>query len=177
MPVKFREFAEQSGAKDKWNDVLEMIERQAGLTRQEAAEGRPSSLKRAAVYTRRRSPVFPERPVFGAPMPVPGLAYEPVNEAGVIFLFGITARQLGFHVERLQSDFPDCEAMREVQPGKWQRVRIEFEFESRNFRIHRHPAGQCDVIVCWRHNWNECPGNLEVIELGRVFRPPGPAPA
>jgi len=68
-------------------------------------------------------------------------------------------------VECLQSAFPDCEAVREIQPGRWQRVRIEFEYESRNFLTHRHPAGECDVIVCWRHNWAECP--LEVVELRR----------
>ncbi len=55
--------------------------------------------------------------------------------------------------------------MREVQPGKWQRVRIEFEYESRNFYKHRHSHKGCDVIVCWRHNWKECPRDLEVIEL------------
>jgi hypothetical protein len=59
--------------------------------------------------------------------------------------------------------------MREIQPGKWQRVRIEFEYESRNFKIHRHPAHQCDAIVCWRHNWKECPRSIQVIELSKLF--------
>jgi hypothetical protein len=26
-----------------------------------------------------------------------------------------------------------------------------------------HEASKCDLIVCWKHNWPECP--LEVIEL------------
>jgi len=46
-------------------------------------------------------------------------------------------------------------------------VRIEFEYESRNFLKHMHPANGCDLIVCWRHNWPECP--LEVIELRKVM--------
>ena len=41
--------------------------------------------------------------------------------------------------------------------------RIEFEFESRNFRDHGHPPDGCDIIVCWRHNWAECPEHLEII--------------
>ena len=30
----------------------------------------------------------------------------------------------------------------------------------------------CDLIVCWRHNWPECPENLEVLELSTVVRAP-----
>jgi hypothetical protein len=43
------------------------------------------------------------------------------------------------------------------------KVRIEFEFESKNFLKHMHEASWCDAIVCWKHNWPECP--LEVIAL------------
>jgi hypothetical protein len=28
---------------------------------------------------------------------------------------------------------------------------------------HMHEASKCDLIICWRHNWAECP--LEVLEL------------
>jgi hypothetical protein len=47
--------------------------------------------------------------------------------------------------------------------GKLQPVRIEFEYQSRNFMKHMHDVKGCDVIVCWEHNWPECP--IEVIEL------------
>ncbi len=106
--------------------------------------------------------------VYGAPLTIAAMAHAPTNEAGVIFLFGVLAADLGFRVERLQTAFPDCEAKREVVPGKWERVRIEFEFESRNFKEHRHHPEGCDVIVCWRHNWPDCPERLEVVELGRA---------
>jgi len=33
---------------------------------------------------------------------------------------------------------------------------------------HMHPVAECDLIVCWRHNWEGCP--VEVLELGRVVR-------
>lgn len=90
-----------------------------------------------------------------------------VNELGVVFLFGAMAWQLGFVVHRLQSEFPDCEAMRRMNDDTCRMVRIEFEYESRNFLKHMHPANGCDMIVCWRHNWSECP--LEVIELSKVL--------
>jgi hypothetical protein len=94
-----------------------------------------------------------------------GLQHAPVNEQGVVFLFGMICRELGYVVEIVRSGFPDCEAKRRVRdrPGKWERVRIEFEFESRTFRTHGHDPDQCDVVVCWDHNWPECP--LEVVEL------------
>jgi hypothetical protein len=49
-------------------------------------------------------------------------------------------------------------------------VRIQFEYESRNFRDHGHPALGCDVVVCWRHNWPDCPPAIEVVELASVVK-------
>src|SRR5207245_5743405 len=98
-----------------------------------------------------------------------GLRHEPVNEQGVVLLFGMLAKELGYVVEAVQTGFPDCEAMRKITPERWQRVHIEFEFESRNFRDHGHPPTGCDVIVCWRHNWDDCPeGIIEVVELSSI---------
>jgi hypothetical protein len=57
-------------------------------------------------------------------------------------------------------DFPDCEGKRRVGPREFEHVRIEFEFQSRNYN---HDPEGCEVIVCWEDNWPECP--LEVIEL------------
>ena len=91
------------------------------------------------------------------------LAYAPVNELGVVFLFGWMAPQLGYVVHRIQPEFPDCEAMRLVGEDTCELVRIEFEHESRNFLKHMHDVKGCDLIICWRHNWPECP--MEVLEL------------
>lgn len=102
---------------------------------------------------------------YGEPLNFRGLLHTPMNEHGVVFLFATLAAELGFLVESLTSGFPDCEAKRRV--GKaWERVRIEFEFQSRNFRDHRHDAKACDLIVCWEHNWPNCP--IEVLELQAV---------
>jgi hypothetical protein len=35
--------------------------------------------------------------------------------------------------------------------------------ESRNFLTHLHDPQKCHLIVCWEHNWPDCP--LEVVEL------------
>ena len=112
---------------------------------------------------------LPDRPVYGPPLTTMHLACGPTNEAGVMFLFAMLAKDLGFVVELIRTEYPDCEALRQVGEERWQRVWIEFEYESRNFLKHFHDAKKCDIIVCWKHNWPECP--LEVIELrGRVKR-------
>jgi hypothetical protein len=85
------------------------------------------------------------------------LTHCPINEQGVVLLFGGLARELGFRVLSIQGAFPDCLAVREQRPGRWTPVRIEFEYESRNFAAHGHNPAGCDLIVCWRHNWPDCP--------------------
>jgi hypothetical protein len=50
-------------------------------------------------------------------------------------------------------------------------VRIEIEHESRNFLRHGHDPKGCDLIVCWEHNWEECP--LEVVELRKAVERSG----
>lgn len=103
----------------------------------------------------------------GPPLNLHGLQHAPTNEMGVVFLFGALAPSLGFLVESLGIAFPDCAAKRRLRgPGEpWERVRIEFEYRSRNFLSHKHNPEQCDLIVCWEHDWPECP--LEVLELKR----------
>jgi hypothetical protein len=40
---------------------------------------------------------------------------------------------------------------------------MEFEFKSANFLTHGHDLSKCDLIVCWVHDWRDCP--IEVISL------------
>jgi hypothetical protein len=174
-PEGFCKFAGKPGRRGQWRDVLEMIAGgqapgSAGTMRTaigtKAAAG-PATQEKDHGWKKmfRKGGILRDRPVYGRPLPWPELAHAPVNELGVVFVFGMMARRLGFIVHRLQAGFPDCIAMREVAPGIWQRVRIEFEFESRNFLKHKHRRDKCDVIVCWKHNWKDCP--LDVVELGR----------
>lgn len=169
MPSKFREFA---AGKPEWADVVALLPIEHARTPFAATfsgvTAQPGSSVSAA--TNHRHSRLDDRPTYGNPIDFRGLRHEPVNEQGVVFLFGMVARELGYHVEAVQTGYPDCEAKRQVDAGKWQRVRIEFEFESRNFRDHGHLPDGCDVIVCWRHNWAECPPSLEVVELSSIIR-------
>jgi hypothetical protein len=109
------------------------------------------------------APVLAQARNFGERINFRGLDRAPINEQGVVFLFGMVGRELGFEVASIQNPFPDCVAMRLVDKRRkrYHQVKVEFEFQSRNFLKHSHTA--CDVIVCWEHNWRDCPH--EVIEL------------
>lgn len=166
IPDKFREFAKD---KQEWADVLALLP-VVGTFAAGGNGARSTATVPPTHFLPHAHAKLDDRPTYGAPMDFRGLRHEPVNEQGVVFLFGMVARELGYMVEAVQTGFPDCEAKRQVAPGKWQRVRIEFEFESRNFRDHGHPVAGCDLIVCWRHNWDECPAALEVVELASVVK-------
>jgi Homing endonuclease associated repeat len=155
VPAAMLEYARRQGLEGEWKDVLDVVHRhiEGGID----AVG-PRTMAKVAVMN--------DQGVYGAPLSPGPLAFAPTHEGGVLFLFGTLAEELGFAVLRIQPSFPDCEAMREVSPGKWQWVRIEFELESRNFLAHGHPVAGCDVIVCWNHNWENCP--LEVVELRKL---------
>ena len=171
--MAFRKYAE---SKREWADVVALI--------QAACEARTSRLEEKHVRSgeNRASPVSTEkvhhatlkdRGSYGGPMQLPGFRHEPVNEQGVMVLFGMFAKELGYLIEAVQAGFPDCEAKRRISAERWQRVHIEFEFESRNYRDHGHPLAGCDVIVCWRHNWESCPAHIEVLELSQHVKREG----
>jgi hypothetical protein len=161
VPHGLKKFAEAHGLAKKWKRELALVQGTPALKTKRAT---PETLHHwpAAMP----APLF-GRPLYGAPMRQWPMAYAPVNELGVIFLFGAMSWQLGFVVHRLQSDFPDCEAMRRVVGDKCQLVKIEFEMESRNFQKHRHDPKKCDLIVCWKHNWRQSP--VEVLELRKLI--------
>lgn len=132
------------------------------------ANGADGTHERGWTPKRNRVKRLADRPTYGEPLDFEAMRHEPVNESGVVLLFGMVAMRMGFLIEAMRTNFPDCEAKLRLSPGEWQRVRIEFEFESRNFRDHGHDPKGCDLIVCWAHNWPECP--VEVIAL-RDFVP------
>jgi Homing endonuclease associated repeat len=152
-------YAEEQGLDGEIRDVLELIERQPGGRRGGAAV----SLTGEAAETAAARAMKDSRPTYGALIGAWGHVYGPTNEGGVISLFGAMAASLGFMILKVQTEFPDCEAIRPAGKDRNRPVKIEFELESRNFLRHGHDPNGCDIIVCWEHNWPECP--LEVIEL------------
>lgn len=104
-----------------------------------------------------------------------GLVYAPVEENGVVFLFSKLTNDLNLYIETIRKGFPDCIAKRYIGNGQWEEVNIEFEFISSDFVRHKHSekiksGAKCDMIVCWEHDWKECPKNIEVIELKTEYQ-------
>lgn len=96
------------------------------------------------------------------------LHYAPRNELGVVFLFSHLLRKLRLSIHEIRPQFPDCIAYQKTGRGQ-KKIRIEFEYKSRNFKTQRHNPKGCDWIVCWEHNWPDIPKYLHVIELKREF--------
>ncbi len=161
VPAGMLKCARQEGLEGEWKDVLDIIVLHLQAAARWARTSGTTSATTTSSTFRPRS--LAGQPAYGQPLPHSPLSYAPTNEAGVVLLFGSMARELGFVIMRVQAEFPDCEAMREMGQNRWQRVRIEFEYESHSFLTHMHSATDCDLIVCWSHNWPDCP--LEVLEL------------
>ena len=159
VPRYLRRYIEEQGRTEEWKDVLALIR---------AYEQGQDGMETAATpeCEQKKPRVMADRPVYGPLIRPYPMIHGPVNESGVLYLFGTVSERLGFVVTLIQTGFPDCLALRLVDVDRWQPVRIEFEYESRNFLRHLHDPSQCDIIVCWKHNWPECP--LEVIELSKV---------
>jgi Homing endonuclease associated repeat len=152
VPQGLKQYAEEGGIGEEWKDVLALVDQPR------RRDGSPATARSSSTPK-----IMDDRPMYGPPVNGCPLMFGPVNEAGVLFLFGAMAERLGFVVLRVQTEYPDCEAMRVVGDQRLQRVRIEVEYESKNFQRHMHDPAGCDLIVCWEHNWPGCP--LEVLEL------------
>jgi len=111
----------------------------------------------------------------GEPINFRGLVYAPINELGVVHVFGMVAAELGFYVEEVKASFPDCTVRRFTERGFLERVFVEFEYNSLNYLDHEHNKSPypCNIIVCWKHEWTMC--SYQVIELRKVItRLPNP---
>jgi hypothetical protein len=99
---------------------------------------------------------MPKSSIVGDVINFRGFVYGPVNEMGVVGLFAKISEDLGFIIEEIRAAYPDCIARRKVDRG-WERVGIELEYRSSNFKLHGHDPKGCDLIVCWDHDWDTCP--------------------
>lgn len=167
IPAGMIEYASENRLLRKWDDVIKLAKKYAEQEKKhEKARKKREARKAAQAGTAQPRAKREPGAAYGRPIMHAAMMTAPVNEAGVMVLFGALAVQLGFAVLRLQADFPDCEALRLCRDGRWRWVRIEFEFESRNFVQHGHDPEGCELIVCWKHNWANCP--VEVIELSKM---------
>lgn len=91
------------------------------------------------------------------------LLFEPQNEYETIALFCLLAKELGFSIKSIRSDFPDA-----VLEKDGSDILVEFEFLSSNYRQHCHPADFDGTVICWRKN-DELDG-IMIISLEEFLR-------
>jgi len=91
-------------------------------------------------------------------------------EAMVIFIFGIIYKYfnlLGILIKDEKKG--ELDAIAYLDPSAKNEIHIEFELYSSNFVDHGHDPNKCDLIVCWQHDWKECPNNIDVLELEQFW--------
>lgn len=105
-----------------------------------------------------------------------GIVYAPVNRAGVLLIFSRLLDEFDMLVEETAEDCGYIIARRRVdtgQPGssRWERVKIALAYESlelqQNNIIDTDSEAAADLLICWQHNWPDCP--LETFELRSIF--------
>ncbi|MEM4713832.1 MAG: hypothetical protein QXQ61_04700 [Candidatus Bathyarchaeia archaeon] len=113
-----------------------------------------------ALYMRSLYAAFPPFEVISPekviePMSATRMLFSPVNELGVVTLFAMYHRELGFpYILKIKSDYPDAIVIDELGDVKL----VEFELFASNFIAHGHDPDKCDYVVCWE---NDLPENVE----------------
>ena len=112
-----------------------------------------------------------ERDEVGPKIDYPGLTYAPINEQGVVLLFGMMSDDLGFSIEAIRQGFPDALVVDyRANPNRGVKKSIEFEFASSHFARQKHPVKGAQIIVCWEHDWKNAPKEIEVLELKSLIQ-------
>jgi hypothetical protein len=77
------------------------------------------------------------------------------NEDGVVFLFGRVVDDLHMYVEEVKPGFPDCIAGAiPAKDGRGYRLSSSM---SNQFPVTIGTIRGCDIVVCWEHDWKNCP--------------------
>ena len=82
---------------------------------------------------------------------------KPENEIGLRELFAQVSSDYGYTIIKSRNAFPDYLLVKDGQE-----IRAEAEYKSSNFFLHQHQATQCDLVVCWVHDY---PLPFPVLEL------------
>jgi len=104
---------------------------------------------------------------------IKGLLKAPQTEQETIILFSQLTELLRMRILYVGTRYPDA-IIQAKQNNRWVTKYAEFELYSSYFDTHldkyREDPSSCDMIICWEHNWDKCPKQLEVIELKEKLR-------
>jgi hypothetical protein len=102
-----------------------------------------------------------------------GFLFEPGSEGETCLLFGCLMPYIGEELEKLGF------TASEIYVDEWtekptdivlqvdgRRLRVEFELFSSNFLSHGHKIEECDLIACWKNDWDNAP--VRILELSKM---------
>jgi hypothetical protein len=89
VPAGMVQYVIENGMEEQWGDVLE-------VARKYRREARTGGWRRTPKALSSNPRILTDRPVYGEPFLRSALSFAPVNEMGVVFLFGAMAEKLGF---------------------------------------------------------------------------------
>lgn len=72
---------------------------------------------------------------------------------GVVAAFVMDCQAQGWELVSIHQNFPDAVVSR-LETGKT--FLAEFEYLSSNFKLHGHDPLNCDLIICFNHDWRDC---------------------
>jgi|UniRef100_A0A7C4TVA8 hypothetical protein len=89
------------------------------------------------------------------------IGQTPPYENMIIFLFGYLFKFFKFEeLPQFNNTFPDA-----LIAFDGELLPIEFEVFSSDFKRHEYDKEMRYLIVCWRHDWDKCPNNIDVLAL------------
>jgi len=99
-----------------------------------------------------------------------GLEESPVNEQGVVLLFGKIHFAIGFpSIIKVQQDFPDCKAYSIRVRGQRHRANIEFKYKSSSYYRSKRSAEQWEdkvnYLVCWEHDCKSFNQKIKFVQV------------
>jgi hypothetical protein len=98
-----------------------------------------------------------------------GMVYAPLNKTGVVLLFSKVMDDLGvIYVSSPPGGFDMVGRVGTERGIEFKH--FEFEYKSSHFRAHSYNSSLVDYLVCWEHDWKDCPRDLEVWELRELIK-------
>jgi len=98
-----------------------------------------------------------------------GMQFPPADRVGVVFLFGMVANELGFFLETVGegSGFNGFRTHR-LDETEWSPVRLLFVHHSAELIDKKDEIAVYTHLVCWEHDWSQCP--LPVLALSVLIQ-------
>jgi len=95
--------------------------------------------------------------------------HEAMYHDALTFLFGRLNRYFNFE----DIIFGSPKGLDAMVTYKGERIQIELQVYSREFKGEHSKEVESSekiIVICWEDNWENPPNNIDIIELGKLFK-------